>query len=64
MTILIYLMQALMGICLTNKIILMEADFNNFEDNDEELQTNFGCEECKTFTLVYQVGQHVCVILD
>ena len=38
----------------------IEADFNNFEDNDEELQTNFGCEECKTFTLVYQDGQHVC----
>ena len=58
-------MQALMGNMFDKQDNTdVEADFNNFEDNDEELQTNFGCEECKTFTLVYQSLDNTFAILD
>ena len=45
----------------------MFSEFNTVDDqensdSDDEncLQLNYGCEECKTYTLVYQDGQHVC----
>ncbi len=39
----------------------LEEEFDNFNEiGDEDLQNNYGCEECKTYTLVYKDGQHIC----
>ena len=39
----------------------LENDYDMYEENiDDELQDDYGCESCKTYTLVYQDGQHVC----
>lgn len=39
----------------------IDEEFDNYESaSDSELQDDFGCEECKTYTLVYQDGQHIC----
>ena len=45
--------------------------FNNFNTEDgvgdtkpselnEDLQEEYGCSNCKTFTLMYKDGQHIC----
>ena len=38
----------------------IEDDYDEFKSSEPDLHETYACEECKTYTLVYQDGQHVC----